>query len=166
MSLRRGGWQDKLWNVRSRAAKGPKPEPIPEHGNRHPDTDRGDYRQSGKRRPDAREREAIRRAEREGWIRKEAAERMTDRDALARRTATLPGSGTDDATRVPEVMAAYYRRQAERYLLRPPPQRVWGEATTPTTLEEWEPGEPLRELTGDHGSSMTTDLAREARLPT
>jgi len=47
---------------------------------------------------------------------------------------------------VPEVMAAYYRRQAERYLLRPPPQRVWGEATTPTTLEEWEPGEPLRDV--------------------
>jgi hypothetical protein len=96
--------------------------------------------------PDAREREAIGRARREGWIRKEAAERMTDRDALARRIATLPGSGTEDATRVPEVMAAYYRREAERYLLRPPPQRVWGEATTPTTLEEWEPGEPLRDV--------------------
>jgi hypothetical protein len=96
--------------------------------------------------PDAREREAIRRAERAGWIRKEVAERMTDRDALARRIATLPGSRTADATRVPEVMAAYYRRQAERYLLRPPPQRAWGEATTPTTLEEWEPGEPLRDV--------------------
>src|SRR5439155_16859171 len=96
--------------------------------------------------PDAREREAIRKAERAGWIRKEIAERLTDRDVLARRVATLPGSQSDDATQVPEVMAAYYRRQAERYLLRPPPQRVWGEATTPTTLEEWEPGEPLRDV--------------------
>ena len=96
--------------------------------------------------PDAREREAIGRAEREGWVRKEVAERLTDRDALARRIATLPGAGGDDATRVPEVMAAYYRLQAERYLLRPPPQRVWGEATTPTTLEEWEPGEPLHDI--------------------
>ena len=60
--------------------------------------------------PDAREREAIRRAEAEGWIRQELAERLTDRDALARRIHSLPGSGGDDATRVPEVMAAYYRR--------------------------------------------------------
>src|SRR5262249_50522736 len=71
---------------------------------------------------------------------------MTDRDALARRIHTLPGVGGDDATRVPEVMAAYYRRQADRYLLRPPPQLVHGEATTPTTLEEWEPGDPLRDV--------------------
>jgi hypothetical protein len=96
--------------------------------------------------PDAREREAIRRAEREGWIRRELAERMTDRDVLARRIASLPGTQGDDATAVPEVMAAYYRRQAERYLLRPPPQLVHGEATTPTTLEEWEPGDSLRDV--------------------
>jgi hypothetical protein len=96
--------------------------------------------------PDAREKEAIRRAEREGWIRKELAERLSDRDALARRISTLPGAGGDDATRVPEVMAAYYRRQADRYLLRPPPQLVHGEATTPTTLEEWEPGDPLHDV--------------------
>src|SRR6516164_584490 len=96
--------------------------------------------------PDAREREAIRRALREGWIRKELAERMSDAEILERRIHSLPGSQSDDATRVPEVMAAYYRREAERYLLKPPPQRAWGEATTPTTLEEWEPGEPLRDV--------------------
>lgn len=96
--------------------------------------------------PDRRELEAIRRAEVEGWIRRELAERLTDRDALARRIHTLPGVGGDDATRVPEVMAAYYRRQADRYLLRPPPQLVHGEATTPTTLEEWEPGDSLRDV--------------------
>ncbi|HEX5269754.1 MAG TPA: hypothetical protein VFW33_04665, partial [Gemmataceae bacterium] len=96
--------------------------------------------------PTAREQEAIRRAEAEGWIRRELAKRMADRDALARRISTLPGAGGDDATRVPEVMAAYYRRQADRYLLRPPPRLVLGEATTPTTLEEWEPGDPLRDV--------------------
>jgi hypothetical protein len=96
--------------------------------------------------PNAREQEAVRRAEAEGWVRRELAERMTDRDALARRIHTLPGTGGDDMTRVPEIMAAYYRRQADRYLLRPPPQLVHGEATTPTTLEEWEPGDPLREV--------------------
>jgi hypothetical protein len=95
---------------------------------------------------DAREREAIRRALAEGWIGNEVAKRMTDRDALARRIHSLPGMGGDDATRVPEVMAAYYRREAERYLLRPPPQRRFGEATTPTTLDEWEPGDALREV--------------------
>jgi hypothetical protein len=96
--------------------------------------------------PDAREKEAIRRAEAEGWIHKEIAERLSDRDALARRIHGIPGAGGDDATRVPEVMAAYYRRQAERYLLRPPPRLVFGEATTPTTLEEWEPGDPLTDV--------------------
>lgn len=96
--------------------------------------------------PDGREREAIRRARAEGWIREEVAKRLTDRDALARRIHGLPGSTGDDATRVPEVMAAYYRREAERYLLRPPPQRRLGEATTPTTLEEWEPGDSPRDI--------------------
>jgi hypothetical protein len=96
--------------------------------------------------PSAREREAIERALREGWIGAKEAGRMTDRDALARRIHSLPGVGGDDATRVPEIMAAYYRREAERYLLRPPPQRRQGEATTPTTLEEWEPGDALRDV--------------------
>jgi hypothetical protein len=44
------------------------------------------------------------------------------------------------------VMAAYYRQQAERYLLRPPPQQRLGEATTPTTLDEWEPGDAPRDI--------------------
>jgi hypothetical protein len=96
--------------------------------------------------PDAREREAIERALKEGWLRKEVANRLTDAEALERRIHSLPGTTGDDATLVPEVMAAYYRRQAERYLLRPPPQLILGEATTPTTLEEWQPGEPLRDV--------------------
>ena len=103
--------------------------------------------------PDGREREAIRRAEREGWVRPEVAERLTDRDALARRIAALPGAQEDDATHVPAVMAAYYRRQAERYLLRPPPQPAYGEATTPTALEEWEPGDALRDI--DWAATLT-----------
>ncbi len=96
--------------------------------------------------PDAREREAIRRAQEEGWISRDLAERMTDREALARRIASLPGAHSLDATLVPEVMAAYYRREAERYLLLPPPQLHYGEATTPTTLEEWQTGDSLRDV--------------------
>ena len=96
--------------------------------------------------PDAREREAIRRARDEGWISKQTAERMTDNQASDRRVATLPGFDSIDASCVPEVMAAYYRQQAERFFLRPPPQLRVGEATTPTTIEEWEVGDAPRDI--------------------
>jgi hypothetical protein len=96
--------------------------------------------------PDGQEREAIRRAAREGWLDEDARDRLTDPEALDRRIWSLPGQDTDDATLVPEVMAAYYRREAERFLLKPPPQRRLGEATTPTTLEDWEPGDNPREI--------------------
>src|SRR5262249_2748351 len=58
----------------------------------------------------------------------------------------LPGQGTADAEKVPEIMAAYYRQQAERYLLRPPAQRTLGEAIVPTSPEEWEVGDPVRDV--------------------
>jgi len=88
------------------------------------------------------EREAIERALREGWITPAAGERLTS-DELERRIHALPGNGSDDASRVPEVMAAYYRREAERYLFRPPPVGILGEAVVPTTLEDWEMGDPV-----------------------
>ena len=47
---------------------------------------------------------------------------------------------------MPEIMAAYYRQQAEQYLLRPPPQRRLGELQVPTTLEDWELGDPTRDI--------------------
>jgi hypothetical protein len=102
--------------------------------------------------PDGREREAIGRAREEGWISKQTAERMTDEQASDRRVAALPGFGEHDATRVPEVMAAYYRQQAERFFLKPPPQLRTGEATTPTTIEEWEPGDAPRDI--DWGATL------------
>ena len=96
--------------------------------------------------PDAREKEAVRRALAEGWLRKEDAERLGGEDALERRISSLPGQGTDDAHLVPEIMAAYYRREAERLIVRPPPQPSLGEAVVPTTLEEWEPGNPINNV--------------------
>jgi hypothetical protein len=96
--------------------------------------------------PSLREVEAVERALREGWITKKQGERLTGPDALARRILGLPGQGTGNAEKVPDVMAAYYRQQAERYLLRPPPQRTVGAAVVPTTLEEWEPGDPVRDI--------------------
>jgi hypothetical protein len=96
--------------------------------------------------PSAREEEAIRRALEEGWITEEQGGRMTGENGLETRILGLPGQGTDDAEKVPEIMAAYYRQQAERYLVRPPPQRTLGEAIVPTTLDEWEPGDAVRDI--------------------
>ncbi len=89
-----------------------------------------------------RERRALRRALREGWLSQEQVDRLNDR-AFDRRVATLPGQASGAADRVPEIMAAWYRQTAQRYLIAPPPQRRWGEAVVATTLEPWEPGEPL-----------------------
>lgn len=94
--------------------------------------------------PSAQEREAIARALREGWIRRELADRLAGDDARERRIAGLPGAGSDDARQVPEVMAAYYRQEAERHLFRVPTRRVLGEAVVPTTVDDWEPGDPVR----------------------
>jgi hypothetical protein len=96
--------------------------------------------------PTARELEAIQRARDEGWFDEDQGERLEEGRDPEWRMAGLPGFGTADATLVPEAMAAYYRQRAEAYLLRPPPQRRWGEAHTPTTLEEWETGDSLRDI--------------------
>jgi hypothetical protein len=93
--------------------------------------------------PGAAEKEAVRRALAEGWVDTEDAERLVGDACRERRIASLPGQGTANAEVVPEVMAAYYRREAERHLLRPPDRLHLGEAVVPTTLEEWEPGDPL-----------------------
>ncbi|MCY1018678.1 hypothetical protein [Pyxidicoccus sp. MSG2] len=93
--------------------------------------------------PGAREKEAVRRALAEGWLDKENADRLVGDKCRERRIASLPGQGTADAEAVPEVMAAYYRQEAERHLLRPPDRLHLGEAVVPTTLEEWELGDAL-----------------------
>ncbi|SIO65812.1 hypothetical protein SAMN05444166_7845 [Singulisphaera sp. GP187] len=96
--------------------------------------------------PSAREREAVERAIAEGWITPKQGDQLIGPDALPTRILGLPGQGGEDAEQVPEVMAAYYRQQAEKYLFTPPAQRTLGEALVPTTLEDWEPGDPLRDI--------------------
>ncbi len=96
--------------------------------------------------PNAREREAVERALKEGWIKKEDGERIVGEGNLERRIFGLPGQGTADASAVPDIMAAYYRQQAEQYLMRPPPIPSLGEAVVPTTHEAWEPGDPVQDI--------------------
>lgn len=96
--------------------------------------------------PSSREKDAIKKALERGWISSRQCERLTGEDSLQERIFSLPGHQDADASQIPEIMAAYYRQQAERYLFRPPPQRILGEATVPTTIEEWEPGDPVNEI--------------------
>jgi Mg-chelatase subunit ChlD len=99
--------------------------------------------------PNGREREAVRRAVRAGWFDEDLAgrlERALGPDALQERLSGLYGQLDGAAQVVPEVMAAWYRLQAERYLLRPPPQAMMGEAVVPTAAEDWEPGDPVRDI--------------------
>ena len=63
---------------------------------------------------------------------------------LEERIAALPGSlGGGRAELVTSIMAAHYRREAERWLFRPPSVRVQADELVPTTLEEWDPGDPV-----------------------
>ncbi len=101
--------------------------------------------------PGALEDEAIERAAREGWLAPDQIRRLRDK-SLGARAAGLPGNLDGTGDQVTEIMANWYRRQAERYLLRPPPQRRLGEAIVPTTHEAWEPGDPIGTI--DWGATL------------
>ncbi len=97
-------------------------------------------------RPNGPEKAAVQKALREGWLAEGDADKLTGDKSLARRIAGLPGMQTGDANAVPEIMGAFYRREAERYLFHPPPQCILGEAIVPTTLEDWEWSDPVRDI--------------------
>ena len=96
--------------------------------------------------PTAAEQEAIRRAVKENWFKEDQSERLRKLNELEERIASLPGFGTEDAALIPDVMASHYRQQAERHLFRPPPLPRLGEAIVPTTLEDWEFSDPVRDI--------------------
>ncbi|MBI3099238.1 MAG: hypothetical protein HYY93_13510 [Planctomycetes bacterium] len=96
--------------------------------------------------PSPAEEAAVERALKEGWIPEGKARDLTGQDSEQDRISTLPGVLGGDARALPKVMAAHYRRLAEPYLMVPPPEKRLGEPIVPTTLEEWEPGEPLRDI--------------------
>ena len=97
-------------------------------------------------RPNGPEKAAVQKALREGWLTETDVDRITGEKSLTRRIAGLPGMQTGDANAVPEIMGAFYRREAESHLFHPPPQRILGEAIVPTTLEDWEWSDPLRDI--------------------
>jgi hypothetical protein len=96
--------------------------------------------------PTLAEKEAIRRAIEKGWFDRRQAERLSRATDLNERIGGLPGAGSGDASKVPEIMAAYYRQQAERLLFRPPAQPRIGEAVLPSLLEDWTPADPVHEI--------------------
>jgi hypothetical protein len=96
--------------------------------------------------PTAAEKEAIRRAIEKGWFDPKHAERLARALDIKARISGLPGAGSADASQVPEIMAAYYRQQAERLLFRPPAQPRIGEAVLPSVLEDWTPADPVHDI--------------------
>ena len=92
------------------------------------------------------ERQAIERAAASGWFEEDQSERLRKLNELEERIASLPGYGSENASLIPEVMAAHYRQLAEQHLLKPPPLPRVGEAIVPTTLEEWELSDPIRDI--------------------
>jgi hypothetical protein len=102
-----------------------------------------DWAEALKALPD--EKAAVRRAIVEGWFPADIGEKLEDQDT-ERRMKALPGRGDGDPRLLQEVMAAHYRREAERWLFSPPPATIRAEELVPTTLEEWDPGEPVASI--------------------
>lgn len=93
----------------------------------------------------AAEKAAIKRALAEKWFEGEEAKNLKDQ-RLEKRIAAIPGASTGGSTRVTAVMAAHYRREAERWLFDPPKTTIRAEELVPTTLEEWDPGDPIASI--------------------
>lgn len=92
--------------------------------------------------PSKAEKEAIQKAIDKKFFSEKLGNALQDQD-LSQRAAGVPGQGGDKSRLVTDVMAAHYRREAEKHLFTPPPVATYSEALVPTTVEEWEPGEPI-----------------------
>lgn len=95
--------------------------------------------------PKKNEKDAIQKALVEKFFPDKLAEALKNQD-LAQRAGGVPGQGNDRSRLVTDVMAAHYRREAEKHLFTPPPIPTYSEALVPTTVEEWEPGESVAEI--------------------
>lgn len=95
--------------------------------------------------PKKTEKDAIQKAIEEKFFPEKLEKALKNQD-LAQRAGSVPGQGADRSRLVTDVMAAHYRREAEKHLFSPPPITTWSEALVPTTIEEWEPGESVAEI--------------------
>jgi hypothetical protein len=96
--------------------------------------------------PQASEKAAVKRAIAERWFPGELAEALKKSQSLEQRVAGLPGNEGGRAELVTAVMAAHYRREAERWLFRPPQTVIQADELVPTTLDEWDPGDPVASI--------------------
>lgn len=95
--------------------------------------------------PSKTEKEAIDKAIEEGFFSGKLIDALKNQD-LEQRAAGVPGQGGEHSRLVTDVMAAHYRREAEKLLFSPPPIATFSDALVPTTVEEWEPGESIAEI--------------------
>lgn len=95
--------------------------------------------------PKKTEKDAIQKAIEEKFFPEKLEQALKNQD-LAQRAGNVPGQGADRSRLVTDVMAAHYRREAEKHLFSPPPIATWSEALVPTTVEEWDPGEPVADI--------------------
>lgn len=96
--------------------------------------------------PSAAEQEAIDKALREGWIPGARRKEWDPKEVTARRIASIPGMGGGTVKMLPAIMATHYRRLAAKYIFEPPPEKRRGDPLVPVTLEDWEPGDAVREI--------------------
>lgn len=95
--------------------------------------------------PSKSEKESIEKAIEEGLFSGKMVDKLRNQD-LGERAGGVPGHGGNQSKLVTEVMAAHYRREAEKLLFSPPPIATFSDALVPTTVEEWEPGESVAEI--------------------
>lgn len=95
--------------------------------------------------PSKTEKEAIEKAIEEGFFSGKQVDALKNQD-MQQRASGVPGVGGEKSRLVTEVMAAHYRREAEKLLFAPPPIATFSDALVPTTVEEWEPGESIAEI--------------------
>lgn len=95
--------------------------------------------------PKKAEKAAIEKAIEEKFFSDKLAKSLKEQ-GLSQRAGGVPGEGNDKSRLVTDVMAAHYRREAEKHLFTPPPVSTWSEALVPTTVEEWEPGEAVADI--------------------
>src|SRR5262249_16271413 len=66
--------------------------------------------------------------------------------AIEDRITGLPGYATPRADQIPAIMAAYYRKEAARYVLPLPQNLIWVDDLVPTHTEDWLIGDDVQEI--------------------